>query len=505
MSLTSTTAYELASGLARAAIDGGEADWTAGLERLGGLVGRDWLMLDAAARTFRHVEGMPVSGVRGWIWEPGRTGSLFVTVIASMHVDGRIRERATRMLAGHAGPVSASAVALRLLDHVPQVRTAAHEVLGGIVASTDLVSALQVVLVGRDRLPGNEALAEVESRLREVAGGGGQLVELLMASSARDVRRRGFVLAHEGGILTPDRLIQTARADTDQLVLGWCADWLLELGEPADFAELLDARPAVIRQVAVIRATGVDLRDERLLELTLDRAPRVREAARWRARKRMLDLAGWFREQARSARGLRRASALDGLLEIGDVTDLHLFQTALLDQLPRVRAAAIPGVAALASSQASAAALAPLLLDPSARVASTAARVLGRAGLGSQAAQAAWVSDQPWSRRAAWRLTRSTGGWDRVEADLRAAGDPEPALAGLGNAGLENWIHAHAASTWQPLPQNQRDRIATLLQTWDGPISAKRTVAFHAGIRPLPGNNSFSGQDDPPRRGWWRR
>lgn len=109
------------------------------------------------------------------------------------------------------------------------------------------------------------------------------------------------------------------------------------------------------------------------MRLTLDRAPRVREAARWRARKRDLDLAGWFRQQSNSATGAIKAAALDGLLGAGGAADLPLFKAALPDRLPRVRVAAIPGVATWASQEACAELLVPLLLDPSARVASTAA------------------------------------------------------------------------------------------------------------------------------------
>lgn len=52
------------------------------------------------------------------------------------------------------------------------------------------------------------------------------------------------------------------------MLAGWL-DWLLELGERADFAGLRGARDAVIRQVAVIRAADAKLSDDGLLGLTL--------------------------------------------------------------------------------------------------------------------------------------------------------------------------------------------------------------------------------------------
>ena len=53
-----------------------------------------------------------------------------------------------------------------------------------------------------------------------------------------------------------------------------------------------------------------------------------------------------------------------------------------------------------------------------------------------------------------------------MEADLRLAVDSDPELAGLGSVQLLHWLHLGAASTWQHLGTDQRDRIATALELW---------------------------------------
>lgn len=149
-----------------------------------------------------------------------------------------------------------------------------------------------------------------------------------------------------------------------------------------------------------------------------------------------------------------------------------------------------------------------MLTDQSSRVSASAARVLARAGVPSAVAAEAWASSLPGSRRAAWYLTRSTGGWNALESDLRLASDPDAELAGLGRTQVSNWLATRAATTWQPLPESQRSRIATLLEAWDASIDLKRTLAFHAGIRPLPGeevHRDLPADIVPIKRKWWRR
>lgn len=120
-------------------------------------------------------------------------------------------------------------------------------------------------------------------------------------------------------------------------------------------------------------------------------------------------------------------------------------------------------------------------------------------------ASEAWSSERRSNRHAAWLLARSCGGWDQVEADLRLSGDQDAELAGLGRAQVSNWLEVRAATTWQPMKAEQRDRIAALLETWDGRPGAARAIAFHAGIRTARPERSVDSDDGTATRKWWRR
>jgi hypothetical protein len=215
----------------------------------------------------------------------------------------------------------------------------------------------------------------------------------------------------------------------------------------------------------------------------------LREVARWRARRRGIDVTGWYRDRltTRPLPASGWAACLDALRRTGDPADLDLFLPGLEHPVAAVRAAALSGVGALAPADRARELVGPLLLDPSPRVSTTAARVLvgdrtGGAGAAADWASLAWASPRSSNRHAAWRLARTAGGWARVEADLRAAGDPDPRLAATGQAGIRNWLTASAATTWEVMAPQRRERIGDLIEAWDAPDLMRSTLAFHAGI-----------------------
>ena len=237
MSLSPPTAAAFAAELTHAVVDGQEEEWSRLARELDQLSGRDWLVLDAAARSYRLNYSTPVSGVRGWLEPNLGEPSGLVAAVTSMHADGRFRERAALALAGMSGGIAVSAAAVRLLDHVEQVRTAASQSITALlVAQPDpdlLVRALDVILAGRDRFQGPSALETLE-RLGQRMFNKGDYVELLIGASARRVRRHGFKLANELGLLTVPRLLEAVRLEEDQLIVAWCADWLYERAVPGD-------------------------------------------------------------------------------------------------------------------------------------------------------------------------------------------------------------------------------------------------------------------------------
>ncbi|MBB5791141.1 HEAT repeat domain-containing protein [Jiangella mangrovi] len=478
-----TEARELAVTLASKARDGGPADWRGGAAELEALDGRSWLVLDQAARTFTYATGTPVGGVRGWLDPSVGEPTGFVAVVTSMHVDGRLRERATQILATNPAGIAASALAVRLLDHVPQVRAAAWTSLQPQIDADNAAAVLEVLLAGRGRQHAAWAVDQVRQAL--IAGPGLEdVVRTLRTSSRRNVRRWAHELGHQRDLLTADQLVDTAGNDPDQWLRAACADWLMHVGDPSHIVQLLDAGSVESRLVALTRLPDDRLSDEAIRALLTDRAPRVRELARWRARRRGLDIVGHYRSQLATSPMSPRvlAACLDGIAAVGDESDLPSFIDHLGHRNVRVRAAAVSAILGRASSDEVAGLLAPVLLDPSPRVSATAARSLARSGAPPSLASEAWASERPAHRRAAWQLSRASGGWHRVEADLRAAGDPDAHLASLGEAGIANWLAVGAATTWDHLTDEQRTRIADLLAAAGLDAERARIVAFHAAL-----------------------
>lgn len=487
------------------------AAWVDGARTLALLDGRAWLAVDQAARERSQADGAPVSGVRGWLGSTVSEPSGFVGAVTSFHVDGRFRERAVRLLAAAPRALALPALAVRLLDHVPQVRALAWEVLRPLMDVEVAEVVLDVLLAGADRQHARDAFDGVLVALA-AADDPGVLVDRMLHSDRRRVRRWALVLGRERDLLATEWLVAAAQTDPDQWVRAVCADWAIAAHDPAPAVALLVARSVEVRLVALARVREADLTDDAVAGLLLDHAPRVRSLARRRAGERHLDLVGFYRrrlvEEDSSAHVV--AACLEGLALTGSEADLGSVVGLLEHVSPRVRAAAVTAVAAHASRDRALDLLAPMMLDPSSRVSASAARALARLGAPPSTAQVAWASGQVWSRRSAWRLARACGGWHRVEADLRAARDLDPQLAAEGRAGLRTWLQVGAATTWHDLAEAQRQRIVDLMPGADLSRAQRRVMAFHVGIA-LPdeqqspaSTESTRGSQDASRPRWLR-
>lgn len=504
----------MATELAHVATQGSASEHGAWAHRLERLDGRTWLALDDAARRHSYTattgSGTPVSGTRNWLGPTLDEPTGLVATVTSLHVDGRFRHRAVRVLAAGRSPLRAAALALRSLDHVAEIR---EDAATALLAELDVDSAgraLSVLLAGRRRRRSVESLAAVGQRLLATAGAE-KIVGDLGHSPDRHVRRWSYELGQRHGALRVETLLETVHGDDDQLLRATAAQWLAELAEPRVLVSLLAARSTDARLVALSRLPDEHLTPPALLPLLADRSSRVRETARWRAKRAGLDTLDWYRRQLIGDSGgpRRLAACLDGLAAVGTRADSDLAAGHLTHAAPSVRAAAVSAFASLSDTSDVRRELPPLLADSSPRVAITAARALGRAGATATDAEAAWASDRTGSRLAAWQLSRAGGSWDRVEADLRVAGDPDPALSGLGRAGLRNWLTGQAATTWAPLDSRQRQRMAALLTRAGLGDEERRTVAFHARIEqsalPREDDESAGGHSRPGPSRWWRR
>ena len=495
--------------LVAAAVGDKREAWTSGALWLEECDGRTWLLLDDVARAYGPADayGVPVSGTRGWLSSNLAEPTGFVAAITSLHADGRIRQRATQVLAGRPGRLRAVALAVRCLDHVAQVRDDALLGLLPQAGAECAESVLGVLLAGRGRRYAPETLTAFLGQL-EAALPPSELLNLLHDSADRRVRRWVHVYAHRRALLDAVSLIALVGGERDQWLRAEAARWFGEVADETQLAELLDSRFVDGRLLALTKLDDADLSEDQILTLLEDPSARVRESAQWRARRRGLDVPATYRSWLSGGErtGARLAASLEALASLGAATDADLVASHLQSSNVRVRASAAAAVAALADAASARELLRPALLDDSPRVAAAAARGLVRAGATGADAETAWAdSERPWTRRAAWRLSRGGGSWDRVVADLRAASDPDPVLNGLGRAGLRNWLDTAAATTWGQPTAVDRAQIEQLLPGAGVTTRERRTLAFHAGIdlEPEPATPPATGAA-PIRRGLLR-
>lgn len=135
--------------------------------------------------------------------------------VTSLHADGRIRQRATQVLASTPGVLRAAPLALHCLDHVPQVR---EDALLGLRAQTSLdaaVTALSVLLIGRQR---QDAEVVLDGYIQALLGAHDErtLLATLRASADRAVRRWAFETSHARELLSTDEFVDLVRRETDQ-------------------------------------------------------------------------------------------------------------------------------------------------------------------------------------------------------------------------------------------------------------------------------------------------
>ncbi len=154
--------------LARAAAEGRFPHWVDGLSVLAAFDAGEWLLADQLSRP----SSLPMSRKDRQLWgsvnldEP----SGFVAVVTSWQPDAQLRKAAVETLADRRGPVVASALAVRLLDAVPEVREAALRALRPQLSAEVAEPVLAVLTAAGDRQHAAEGIATVRELLRTQEG-----------------------------------------------------------------------------------------------------------------------------------------------------------------------------------------------------------------------------------------------------------------------------------------------------------------------------------------------
>ncbi|MFI1442952.1 hypothetical protein [Streptomyces fructofermentans] len=362
--------------------------------------------------------------------------------VALCHRDGRVREAAVRDAAGR--PDLLPLIAVRCADWVAPVRQRARQVLRETLdADTAVALAPLILRVGRRGRGefGVGLLREVLDRAPRAR------LDVLLADPDRTVRRFGYRIAVEQGVLAPAELAATASRDDDVVVQDLCATAALAAvgdgdgaTEDAVLVRLLGARTPRTRAAGVtaLRRAG---RAEGAGAFLDDRAAQVRACARYVVRQAGGDPAAWYRTRCSGPDAPEPSpGAVIGLAECGERADGALLWPLVRHAGPGIRAAAVAGLRTLDVARADG--LLPLLDDPAPRVTrETVAALLPSAG----GLPAGWLmertaADRPRHvRAAAFRLLVAGGGAAALRAAVALLADPDERLRARAGQAVLRW------------------------------------------------------------------
>lgn len=304
-----------------------------------------------------------------------------VLMLASMHSNGFVRERAVRLLAGRRDGGELPYLLVRTNDWVTPVREAAEAAVRARLLAAyaaHFVRCLTLVDdLRRERRASNTALiGDIEALLCTQAAS--PTIDEVLRCGGRVQRRASARIAARSG---DPALLRRAAMDSDPIVATLAARAITATWSAEALCEVLPRLrlgPPRVRYLA-LEATCARFAGEaepHLRRALLDDACSVRELARFlwpKAGSKPLDFAAFYREALALARGRLFAAALHGLAETGGEADAPLFEPHLHDPRSAVRAAAVMGLGRCGMARYGDALLSAMK-DPSSRVAAIARR-----------------------------------------------------------------------------------------------------------------------------------
>ncbi|SDO49917.1 hypothetical protein [Lentzea jiangxiensis] len=443
---------------------------------------RELLRIDHDARRFRY-EGPALGEPEKWTSEVLASPVPVVAVLASMHPNGYVRERAVRSLVTSPDAVSDRALAVRVSDHVRVIReVAVREVL----RRRTLDNAERVVPVLHrieQRGRGFEVLA-LYLRALITEHGEANVWARLRSSADHDLRRAAFRHSFDSGLLGLPDAVVLLPGERDQVVRRRLIEIIADSAAPDIIAKvLLRDRSAESRTLALVKLSAAQLDPADVERLLLDSSVLTRLWARRRWQEMGRDPAVVYATSARStATPIVRARAHIGLAETGTAIERR-------EVVALVRSTELPlrkvGLSLL-RSRATEEDI-PLLLRSVAGDHSRVARLAGEVlidnpRLWTVAELAPFkAAEDPELRRRAWWIHRRRGGWEAVIADLELLHDSDPRLAGSGRQ-RDLPMYSRPTAT-------QQRRITELLST--APIERRQRhfIAFAAGLPDLAGES----------------
>jgi HEAT repeat protein len=432
---------------------------------------RRWLELDGTRLDQWNWYGDSVTPRGGWSRAlRRREAPTLLVALASTHPNGFLRQRATESLRDRAGPLASAALAVRAVDHVPEVREIARRVLDVRTTPEDIAVIVPILLAAAAR---EAAAGSLERYVRSLPP---EALRSLVRSEDKATRR----YAVEHSPLTAAELVQVAASDDDIRVRMSAARKALAEDE-STVRDLLIVRPVTVRALALSVAPEA-LARPRLEHCLLHRSSHLRLAAQARAGLLGVDTTRFYRDQ------LPARVAVLGLGETGSEADVGLLLDLLADeQKPELRRAAVRGLGRLVSRDVLLDLLPPLLDSDQASLAREASRQLRRLRftLTGAALDRALASPLVWTREIALGLAIRRGGWDAPVAALFLYNDEQQSLREFARAALASWLALKAASAGTPTPE-QANQLRINLPNAELATETERLIRFHAGLSPAP-------------------
>lgn len=451
------------------------------------LAARDLVALDARARGWTRPLGLPDA----WWRAVDRGAPVPVVVLASLHHEGHLRQRAVERLAGERDRLASWALALRACDHVDQVQVVALRALLARTGIDEAPDVLAMLLATSGRRRGWTALGQYLDAARARHGERAFWSALRSATDAA-VRREAFRRELDAGALTADEASRLLVDEGDAVVQHLLVRLVAETGSVDEVRALLVSGTALARVLALVRLDADQVPGDELRRLVADRSELVRVWARRRADEAGLDPVALCRDLVRpDVRPALREQAYRGLAEAGGAVGRTEVLALVASPVPALQRAGLR----LLRDQVVADDV-PMLLDLVATGTARSARLAGevltnRLGLwGVEDLEPLWRSDSAQVRARAWALQRRRGGWETTLADLRAwderdrgapPGLTEPVPPQFGNP-----------------TDGQRERLRAALRTSPAAPSARRLVAQVARL-PYAGPGHTPGLDRAAR------
>lgn len=433
--------------------------------------------------------------------------STVAPVLASMHPDGHVRERAVTRLAASECLVADRGLAARLTDHVPVIREAASRAL---LSRTTLESAARIMPVLeliRERARAGEVR---ELYLRKLFDNYGErrVWTAFRASDDRALRRAAFRHTLSHGLLDVDAAITELPHETDQIVRSLLSRAIAERAAPAAAAGvLLSAGTAEGRALGLVRLRAAQIDPDVLKELLVDSSVLVRLWARTRWTELGHEPLPTYASMTRDndLRPRLRARAYTGLLEAGgSIGHNEALELLASGEHPLARVG-LKHLVDNAEPEDTTKLFNVLTTgtNKEAKLASAALIRLRRAWTVADLRQIR-SSEDPELRRRGWRLQRGRGGWEETLADLELLDDNDEELSRRGRSATP--------PMYEKPDEEQRQRLRTLVARVDLPPERLLDIAAAAGIRDaLPSPRAVTTDPQPVSpRGWqvarlWRR